>query len=87
MGTFIESASSRETSPEIMAACLQLACNNESDALVIWDDPSESELIAVWKIVTKNGLIPAVQFFWGEFGSDWAADIADTAPRESGAGE
>lgn len=75
MTNFIESAASRETSKEIMEACLWLARNNEADAVRIWEEPTEAELLSIWERTTKNGLISADEFCWGAAGSDWAAGI------------
>jgi plasmid stability protein len=71
---FIDSGDSRETSPEIMEAIADLA-KNPAEAERIWQDPTEEEDLAIWERVTKNGLLPADDFFWGEMGSAWAKDI------------
>ena len=72
MSKFIESANSRETSPEIMEACLWLARDDEDAAVRIWEDPTEPELLAIWERVTNNGLIPSEDFCFGAAGSQWA---------------
>jgi len=74
MQNFITSANSRETSTEIMSAISNIA-RSESDAVRIWEEPCQSEMIAVWERVTKNGLIDASEFCWGASGSDWAKAI------------
>lgn len=71
MTTFIESAASRETSVEIMDAILWLARGNEVEAVRIWEDPTDKEILALWERVTKNGLVSADEFCWGAAGSDW----------------
>jgi len=72
MATFIESAESRETSPELMAAILYVAGNNDDEAVRVWKEPAPHELLAVWERVTKNGLIESTEFCWGASGSNWA---------------
>lgn len=72
MNTFLSSASSRETSVEIMEAIDYVAGHNEIEAVRVWQEPSEAEMIAIWERVTKNGLIDAAEFCWGAAGSDWA---------------
>lgn len=75
MTTFIESAASRETSVEIMDAILWLARGNEAEAVRIWEEPTDKEMLALWERVTKNGLVSADEFCWGAAGSDWATDF------------
>jgi len=76
MTSFIETANSRETSPEIMEAILAVAGGDEKRAKMIWEDGgSEEELIAIWERVTNNGLHDATDFFWGSEGSRWANGI------------
>lgn len=71
--TFIESADSRETSPEILSAILWLAGGDERVADRVWEDPTDAEALAVWERVTKNGLIPSTEFCWGrDTGAQWA---------------
>lgn len=59
------------TSPEIIAAIELLADGDENLAHDIWYDPTEEEILAIWKQVTKNGLMPATDFQWGESGTKW----------------
>ena len=66
-------ADGRETSNEICEAILKIATNNE-DAARIWQDPTESEMLAIWERVTKNGLLTAADFCWGAAGSCWAVE-------------
>jgi hypothetical protein len=75
MTNFIESAASRETSVEIMDAIMWLARGDETEAVRIWEEPSEAEMIALWERVTKNGLVHANEFCWGASGSKWADGI------------
>lgn len=63
-----------ETSPEIILAINEIAPNS-AIAEQIWEDPSEADLIAIWEIVTKNGLLDASTFCWGAAGADWANSI------------
>lgn len=76
MTAFIESASSRETSKEIMEAIHFVAGRNDEEAVRIWEEPTEAELLAIWERVTKNGLISADEFCWGAAGSQWASPNA-----------
>ena len=73
MISFIECASSRETSVEIMDAILWLARGDETEAVRIWEAPTDREMLALWERVTKNGLVSADEFCWGAAGSKWAA--------------
>ena len=66
-------ADGRNTSNEICEAILKIATNNE-DAARIWQDPTESEMLAIWERVTKNGLLAADDFCWGAAGSSWAVE-------------
>ena len=71
MSTFIESATSRETSAELMEAILAVA-GSEQAAERVWEDPSNREALAIWERVTKNGQRSASEFCWGANGSTWA---------------
>lgn len=75
MSKFLSSADSRETSAELMQAILYVAGRDETEAVRIWEAPSESEMLAVWERVTKNGLLQANEFCWGAAGHDWAQGI------------
>lgn len=74
MTTFIESAASRETSVELMEAIYFVAGRNDADAVRVWEDPTEAELLAIWERATKNGLVSADEFCWGASGANWAAE-------------
>lgn len=67
--------SNTETSAEILDAIYSLADGNEAIAHRIWANPSEEELLAIWEIVTKNGLLPAGDFCYGASGDKWAKGI------------
>jgi hypothetical protein len=75
MCNFIESANSRETSKEIMEEILWLAAGNEDEAVRIWEEPTEPEMIAIRERVTQNGLIDSEEFCWGYEGTKWASGI------------
>lgn len=75
MSTFIQSATSRETSVEIMEAIHIVSGRDDAEAGRVWEDPTETELLAIWEIVTKNGLVAAEEFCWGASGSKWADGI------------
>ena len=75
MPAFLDSADSRETSIELMEAILKVAGDNKVEAASIWEDPTEEQKIAIWEVATKNGLIDASDFCWGESGDSWAEDI------------
>jgi len=77
MTDFIESGDSRETSREIIEAIWFVSSQNEQEAVRIWEDPTEAEALAIWKRVTKNGLVLSSDFCWGEAGSGWAKEIED----------
>lgn len=72
MSTFIETADSRETSTELMEAILFIAGGNETLAEMIWTNPSDTELLEIFNVITKNGLINASEFCWGANGNKWA---------------
>lgn len=74
MKSFLETGESRQTCPEIMQAIMDIAHTDEI-AVRIWEQPTESELIAIWEIVTTNGLHPATDYCWGAAGCDWAPTI------------
>lgn len=71
MQDFIDSADSRETSPEIMEAIAWLA-RDEDEAVRIWQDPSPAELVAIIERSTGNGRIDPADFCWGASGERWA---------------
>lgn len=74
MKQFLETAESRETSPELMEAILAVAGGDEAEAERIWTDgPDAEELALIVARVTKDGLIPATEFCWGASGSRWAS--------------
>lgn len=75
MQHFIDTADSRETSPELMDAILFVADGNESEAVRIWEEPTAEEAVSIWERVTKNGLVPSTEFCWGASGSKWAATL------------
>ena len=74
MSQFLESAASRETSPEIMEAILYVA-GSEKLAVGVWEAPSEAEALAVWERVTRNGLRESADYCWGAAGAAWAAAL------------
>ena len=85
----VSEADTMETSTEIMNAITELAAyyiggvgvENSRFALAynicidIWSDPSEEDLLEITEIVTKNGLLPSGDFYWGAAGTEWPADI------------
>lgn len=71
MTEFLKSADTRETSTEIINAIWTVSGRNETAASRIWDAPESGELVAIWEIVTKNGLIDDSTFFWGAAGNQW----------------
>ena len=74
MSSFTNTADSRETSIEIMAA-IELLASNEKEAVRIWEEPTEQEIIAIWERVTKKGLNDSKDFCWGASGDSWASSI------------
>lgn len=63
---FLTSGDSRETSPEVMEAIMDLASAYPNpDPVRIWEAPTESECVAIWEMVTKNGLLSDRDFHWG----------------------
>jgi hypothetical protein len=68
---FIDTADSRETSPEIMEAIAGLSRSDEN-AVGIWEAPSPEEALAIWERVTRNGLVSSTEFCWGSSGGRWA---------------
>lgn len=69
--TFLHSGDSRETSPEIIAAIWTISNKSDADAERIWSEPDPDELLAIWEIVTKNGLRAAADYYWGASGYQW----------------
>ena len=57
-------AHSRETDIEVAKAIFEIA-SGEDEADAIWEDPTEEQWIAIWEIVTKNGLLDGNDFPWG----------------------
>jgi len=74
MSSFTNTADSRETSIEIMAA-IELLARASNEAVRIWEEPTEKEIIAIWERVTKNGLNDSKDFCWGASGDNWASSI------------
>ena len=73
MNTFLHTADSRQTSPELLAAILYVAGGNETLAEQIWrDGPDEDEIVSIIEIVTGNGRVPTTAFHWGNLGPYWA---------------
>ena len=68
---FIDTADSRDTSREIMAAILAVA-GSDTAAARVWENPTYEESLAVWERVTNNGNTDSTDFFWGAAGSAWA---------------
>lgn len=74
---FIDSAASRETSPEIMEAIAFFARNSEeSEAIWQGDMAGLVHLNDIWENVTGNGGVDATRFVWGSAGDQWAAELA-----------
>lgn len=71
---FLESASSRETSIEILAAMLTIAKDDVSEATRMWESATDTELLAIWANVTQHGKIDSESFCWGAAGHRWAYD-------------
>jgi len=71
---FINSSNSRQTSPEILEAIVRQSdsARNPAD---IWDDPTYPEALAIWEIVTDNGLRDSTDYLWGEAGDAWAKTL------------
>ena len=75
MSNFLESGPSRETSKELIEAIWEVARHDEASAERIWDEPTADEAIAIWEIVTKNGLRNSSDYAWGASGYSWAQDL------------
>jgi hypothetical protein len=71
MTTFIQTYAARETSPEIMEA-IRYVAGDDANAVRLWEEPTDEELLAVWERVTGNGLRSATDYAWGASGSKWA---------------
>jgi hypothetical protein len=63
---FIASGESRGTSPEVMEAIYEQASGSYQSPERIWEAPTEPECVAIWEMVTKNGLLDDHDFYWGE---------------------
>jgi hypothetical protein len=70
---FLASADSRKTSIEIMQAIIEIA--GEERAPLVWDEPTAEEALAIWEIVTLNGLRDSEDYFWGEAGVNWGKTL------------
>jgi len=68
---FMNSSNSRQTSPEILEA-IAIQSDSARSPADIWDDPTYPEALAIWEIVTNNGLRDSAEYLWGEMGSVWA---------------
>ena len=76
MSNFIQTADSRETSPELMDAIYQVAGESEAKAEDIWENgPNGGELVAIIEIVTNNGMHETTEFVWGSMGENWANEL------------
>lgn len=81
MTNFIETAESRQTSPELMEAILRVANGNEAIAERIWEDgPTSVELVSIIEIVTCNGAYDTTDFLWGDMGENWAESLSEPEP-------
>lgn len=69
---FLQESESRETSPEILEACWCVSDRTYDGADRVWGDPTDEEALSIWESVTRNGLRPSSEFFWGAAGSKWA---------------
>jgi hypothetical protein len=74
MSDFLSSVDSRETSPEILEAISRLA-RDDAEAVAIWEAPTYEHALAIWELVTNNGLRDSTEYFWGSAGSRWAAEL------------
>lgn len=72
---FIDTAASRETSPEIMSAILAVAGGDDTRADRVWNEPTIEEALAVWEIVTSNGVRNPSEYCWGADGARWASQL------------
>jgi len=68
---FLNSGDSRKTSQEIINAIWSLSRGDEVESERIWTEPDQDELLAVWEIVTGNGLRAAAEYCWGASGNQW----------------
>ena len=75
MTTFLRSGDSRETSQEIINAIWSLSRGDEVESERIWTEPDPEELLAIWEIVTGNGLHAAAEYCWGASGYQWGDAI------------
>ena len=72
---FIESGTSRETSQEIIDAIWSISDKTDADASRVWTEPDPDELLAIWEIVTGNGLRSAADYTWGASGYQWGESV------------
>lgn len=68
---FLATGDSRETDSEIMRAIAGLA-GNEAEAVRIWEEPTDEELLSIAKYVTNNYRLDTTDFCWGAAGEKWA---------------
>lgn len=72
MSNFLKTAASRETSQEIIDVIYRHCQGDEEGCETIWQgDGNECDYLAIWEMVTKNGLTNAKEFCWGAAGYDW----------------
>ena len=71
MRTFSHSGDSRETSQEIIDAIWSISDRTDVDAERIWTEPEPNEMLAIWEIVTGNGLRATTDYCWGASGGAW----------------
>lgn len=72
MTNFIDTADSRNTSREIMEAIRAIA-GGDTAAILMWNEPTHEQTLAVWERVTNNGQRDSTDYCWGASGSAWAA--------------
>ena len=75
---WIATASSRETSTEIMEA-IAFHARDEGEANRLWDGDGFGTICTptdLWETVTKNGLRDPCEFVWGAAGSNWWVGLA-----------
>lgn len=68
---FLDSANTRQTSPEILEIIFEIANEKESLAATIWEIPTQEQVDYIAWRLANSGLVPT-EHYWGASGNQWA---------------
>lgn len=81
--SFCDEADARGTSEELMEA-ISMVAHDYAECCAIWAAPTEAQMLAVWEIVTDNGIRASSDYCWGAAGSQWGKCIDGAAGTQNG---